>query len=179
MSTVEAVKSLDGESPSLGSLLFPSIKVCAFGPEVLPLGSGTFGIRSLFFHEDRWSSPIAQPEVWFSTDMTMRERGVDLDLTFFGLTIDHPLFFSFYVQAKRVRVGSLEIEAGGLRRYSGGVCPVDFEGVQLIGKGPSRMEVIPIAGDAFWNCQYLIAFEVRGRSTITFRTSQEKKSFIY
>lgn len=161
MSKLKAELALDGKCASLGSLLFPTVKIRAFGPEVPPLGGKGFGIRSLSFHEGRWASPKGLPEVWFASKISASERKVFLDFSFFGLVKENPLFFSFYVESTQAAVEGKVIEVGSLHKFSGPAHSVVLGNeVELNGEGTSLLEVIPIAGASFWNCQYLIAFSL-------------------
>lgn len=160
MGEIEMKCSFDGSNSSLGKLLFSSGSIQAFGPEVPPFGAGTFGIRPLSHHENIWASPIAQPEVWFATETEVQERKIRFKCTFFGLSIENPLYFSFYIKSQTANIGNHQIIAGGLQRYSGYSQQIEFQGFKLLCQEATKMEVIPLAGDSFWQSQYLAAFEL-------------------
>ncbi|MDE3055533.1 MAG: hypothetical protein KGI80_02400 [Verrucomicrobiota bacterium] len=156
---IKTALAFDGRKPSLGFLSAGSVEIRAFGPEVAPLGSGAFGIRSLSYHGGRWASPRAQPEIWFSAELRSSERESNLELSFFGLSAQNPLFFAFYVSARSALVGVEEIRAGGLKHYAGDPLSVQFDRqLQLSAQGVSHLEVKPIAPEAFWQCYYFLAF---------------------
>ncbi len=92
----------------------------------------------------------------------LMERGISLDLTFFGLEPSAALAFSFYVKAECAQIGGEKLKPKTLQRYQGVSKPVRFgSGLTIESKTEGKMELIPLAGGGgYWDCEYLAAFEI-------------------
>ena len=155
--------TFSGVGTSLGAFLSPHGEIRAFGPQGLPLSdSRGFGLRTISPHENRWISPIALPEVWCDVKYETGPNSFVLDLTFFGLIPEHPLFFSFYVWAESAMIDGTVLKPRSLQKYRGEAKEVRFgESFRIRGPLSDKLEVIPLAGDGpFWGSTYLAAFEI-------------------
>jgi hypothetical protein len=160
---IEAALASAGEGVPLGALRVGGVEIPAFGPHTYPLSDPSgFGIRRTY-PDHRWAAAAAMPEVWFDARLDL-VNGF-LETRFFGLKMDRPLAFAFYVKAEQAEIDGGVIQPKSLRRYLGESKKIILERggsrVAMQCDPSMKMEVIPLAGEGcFWNAEFLIAFEI-------------------
>lgn len=160
-----SVVTLAGEKTSLGAFSAGGIEVRAFGPHMLPLNDARgFGVLRLpdSLPMERWTAIAHFPEAWMEVSSQLEKGEFRLSLRFLGLKVDKPIAFVFYVKAPHCEVEGEKLQPKSLQRIQGEAKPVLFGGeVEIASALPAKMEVIPLAGEGyFWNCEYLVAFEI-------------------
>jgi hypothetical protein len=130
--------------------------------------------------ENELAYNFTQSATWMEFFAHINENQCDIELQFSPSKRSENIYFSLYINTPIVFLDqNNQIVNGSLDRYYGKSKKIALkskkETIILLPENFNAMHIIPLAGkNTFWNCNFLIAYEIFKQTTNLFKLSIEK-----